>query len=221
MFGSEGLSEATWFALIYAVVLLGVAYAIDLMARRAGRSLEGNSRGGFVYHESHDAWLCPQDQWLWPHSFDPDNRVMRYRGSPNICNACPVKDTCTFSDAGREIRRHVDPWPASEAARFHRGIAAAVTVMAVIWPLATLFSGQGATDTIILAGTVVVVVLASLPLWSHLRHTPSDPTGVLKRNSDESEDDREEVAKAYQNRRTTYRSDRVLPVIPVQRRGAE
>ena len=50
-------------------------------------------RVAFVYHEDHDAWLCPEDQWLWPKSFDPDNRVMRYRGSPSICNACPVKQT--------------------------------------------------------------------------------------------------------------------------------
>ena len=50
-------------------------------------SAEGGASGGFSYHEDHDAWTCPEDQWLWPQSFDPDNRVMRYRGSPTVCNS--------------------------------------------------------------------------------------------------------------------------------------
>ena len=51
---------------------------------------EADAAGGFSYHQDHDAWKCPEDQWLWPQSFDPDHRVMRYRGSPSICNACSM-----------------------------------------------------------------------------------------------------------------------------------
>ena len=36
---------------------------------------------------------------------------------------CPRKDACTDSDRGREIVRPLDPWPHSEAGRFHRAIA--------------------------------------------------------------------------------------------------
>lgn len=203
------LSPATWFAIGYGLLLLAAAYGIDILARRAGRSLEGNQRGGFTYHEDHDAWLCPEDQWLWPHSFDPENRVMRYRASPSVCNACPVKDTCTFSNGGREIRRHVDPWPASEAARFHRGIACTVTVLAVAWPVATILTGPPTADVIILAGVILGIALAALPLWSHLRRTPVDPTGILSRSSDENATERQAAAAAYTSRRTTYRSDRL------------
>ena len=74
----------------------------------------------------HDAWVCPQDHWLWPTSFDPKHRVMRYRALPVVCNSCPVKSTCTTSDHGREISREIDPWPHSDAGRFHRGIACCV-----------------------------------------------------------------------------------------------
>src|SRR5690625_4167620 len=123
-----------WVAAVYGVLLLLVAYGIDRFARRAQAAHQKQQTPGFTYHEDHDAWQCPEDQWLWPQSFDPENRVMRYRGSPTICNSCPVKDSCTSSDDGREMRRMIDVWPASESARFHRGIACAVTVLAAAWP---------------------------------------------------------------------------------------
>ena len=113
----SGLGVEIWFAAAYCLVLVGLAYVIDALARRAGAAAEGGASFGFTYHEDHDAWLCPEDQWLWPQSFDPDHRVMRYRASPSVCNACPVKETCTPSRSGREVQRAVDSWPASEAAR--------------------------------------------------------------------------------------------------------
>src|SRR5690554_4485842 len=133
------LSIASWLAIGYACVLLLIAYGIDHMAKRSAEKVEKARSIGFTYHKSHDAWLCPEDQWLWPQSFDPENRVMRYRGNPTICNACPVAGDCTESTSGREVQRNVDPWPASESALFHRGIACTVTVLAVLWPLATAF----------------------------------------------------------------------------------
>lgn len=118
-----------WLAAGYAVALLLIAYAIDRLAKRAHTAHDNQQTLGFVYHEDHDAWLCPEDQWLWPQSFDPGNRVMRYRGSPSVCNACPVKESCTSSDDGRELRRTVDVWPSSESAQFHRGIACALSLI--------------------------------------------------------------------------------------------
>lgn len=216
----------SWLAAGYGLVLLAIAYGIDAMARRAARSVEGDERDGFTYHESHDAWLCPEDQWLWPHSFDPDNRVMRYRASPTICNACPVKDTCTFSGSGREIRRNVDPWPASEAARFHRGIACAVVVMGVVWPIATMLAGPPPADMFVLATVTLIVAVGSLPLWSHLRRTPADPMGMVSVSEDDNFAEREEIEQNVIRRRTTYRSDKPhhsvyrsdnLPIRPVAR----
>lgn len=207
------LEGNTWFALIWAVVLVLSAYGIDQLARRAGQSLEGDNRGDFVYHEDHDAWQCPEDQWLWPHSFDPENRVMRYRGTPSICNSCPIKDTCTSSNSGREIRRHVDPWPASESARFHRGIACAITVMAIAWPVATILSNPPTADMVLLIGMTVLAILASLPLWSHLKRTPVDPTGVVITKPDDNIVERARQSEDFLRRKTTYGSDhsRSLP----------
>lgn len=203
-----GFSVVTWLALGYSAVLLLVAYGIDTLARRSAERVDEQRRGRFTYHADHDAWLCPEDQWLWPRSFDPDNRVMRYRASPTVCNSCPVKDTCTASGDGREVSRAVDSWPASEAARFHRGIACCVTVLAVLWPLATAATRPVLVEALLLLVGAVAVGLGSLPLWSHLRRTPADPGGVLVRSLDDHLQERAEAALAQVRRRTTYRSDR-------------
>jgi len=198
-----------WLASGYCLLLVGLAYAIDALARRAASVAEGGTRGGFSYHQDHDAWTCPEDQWLWPQSFDPENRVMRYRGSPVVCNACPVKDTCTPSSSGREVQRAVDVWPASEAARFHRGIACTVVVLGLAWPVATAASGPGESGLLVLAVAAGLALLISLPLWSHLRHSRVHiPEGMATRTLDASVLERDTAAETMRRRRSGYRSDR-------------
>ncbi len=198
-----------WLASGYCLLLVGLAYAIDALARRASSVAEGGASGGFRYHEDHDAWTCPEDQWLWPQSFDPDNRVMRYRGSPVVCNACPVKDTCTSSSSGREVQRTVDAWPASEAARFHRAIACTVVVLGLVWPAALALAGPGRGGTIVLGVATAAALLISVPLWSHLRRSPIHlPEGMAARTLDASVVERDLAAVAVQRRRSGYRSER-------------
>jgi len=194
----------------YCLLLVGLAYAIDALARRAASVAEGGASGGFSYHEDHDAWKCPEDQWLWPQSFDPDNRVMRYRGSPSICNACPVKHTCTTSSSGREVQRAVDVWPASEAARFHRGIACTVVVLGLAWPVALALAGPGRGGLIVLGAATGLALLISVPLWSHLRRSPVHlPEGMATRTLDATVLERDLDSSAVQRRRSGYRSERV------------
>ncbi len=50
----------------YAGFLLAVAYGFDRLARRTSARSATWRTGSFSYHADHDAWLCPQDQWLWP-----------------------------------------------------------------------------------------------------------------------------------------------------------
>lgn len=205
---TAGIGIATWLTIGYAALLVLVAYGIDTFARRSAAKVERYRSGAFVYHEDHDAWRCPEDQWLWPTSFDPDNRVMRYRAKPSICNACPVKHTCTSSHDGREVSRAIDSWPASEAARFHRGIACAVIVVAVVWPLAMAIGAGTVPEALLLLGIAVAVGAVSLPLWSHLRRTPAVPSGVVFRSLDENVEERKRVSEAQIRRRTSYASDR-------------
>lgn len=192
----------------YALVLLLVAYGIDLLAKRVHLANDQHQTQGFTYHEDHDAWLCPEDQWLWPQSFDPENRVMRYRGSPSVCNSCPVKNSCTTTDDGRELGRAVDAWPHSESARFHRGIACAVAVLAVVFPVVTSLTVDRWTSQVLLLATALLVALGGLPLWAHLRHSPVDPDGVLFRSLDENLEERARAVETVRRRKTTYSSDR-------------
>jgi hypothetical protein len=199
---------AAWLGAGYSLVLLLVAFGIDLLARRAHTANDEHQTRGFTYHRDHDAWLCPEDQWLWPQTFDPENRVMRYRGSPTVCNSCPVKASCTTTEDGRELRRSVDAWPSSESARFHRGIACAVAVLAVLFPVVTSLTVEHWSSQVLLLGTGLLVALGGIPLWSHLRHSPVDPDGVLFRSLDENLEERAQAVEAVRRRRTTYASDR-------------
>lgn len=205
----SGVGVEVWLASGYCLLLVGLGHVIDALARRAASYAEGGRSFGFSYHADHDAWQCPQDQWLWPQSFDPDHRVMRYRGTPSVCNACPVKHTCTTSSSGREVQRAVDSWPASEAARFHRSIACFVVVMGLVWPVAVAATAPGAGGVAVLATAVVLALLLSLPLWSHLRRTHVFlPEGMAHRTLDATILEREQHAAAWRAKRATYGSDR-------------
>ncbi|MGV1007682.1 MAG: hypothetical protein ACOYBY_03630 [Dermatophilaceae bacterium] len=206
---SEPVDVTVWLVCGYAVFLLGAAHALDRAARHTATSSAARRTGGFRYHPDHDAWRCPQDQWLWPHSVDPEQRVMRYRGSPLVCNACPVKADCTTSEHGREVRRSIDPWPSSEAERFHRGIACCLAVIAVLWPAATAATGRTALEAGLLCATALLVGLGSWPLWSHVRRTPAGfPEQVPQQTLDELADGQSQADAKEDRRRTTYRSDR-------------
>ena len=211
-FSASAVGMEVWLAAVYCVALVGLAHVIDALARRAASVSEGGLSGGFAYHPDHDAWQCPQDQWLWPQSFDAQNRVMRYRGTPSVCNACPVKDTCTTSSSGREVQRTVDSWPASEAARFHRGIACLVVALGLVWPLGTALTGPGADSLVVVAVAVVVALVLSVPLWSHLRRSKVFiPEGMVHRSLDDAVAEREAAAAAVIRRRSSYGSDRSKP----------
>jgi hypothetical protein len=167
-------TAAAWLVAGYALALVATAWGVDVMARRVSQRAAQWRSGQFRYHADHDAWVCPQDQWLWPSSFDPKHRVLRYRAKPSVCNSCPVKSTCTTSEHGREISREIDPWPHSEAGRFHRGIACCVAALGVVMPLVMLARLHSPADLLVLIGVITVVLAASLPLAGHLWRTPSN-----------------------------------------------
>ncbi len=172
-------ATTVWLIAGYSLTLLAIGWGFDTMARRASVRAARWRTGRFTYRPDHDAWVCPQDQWLWPSSFDPRHRVMRYRALPVVCNSCPEKSTCTTSEHGREISREVDPWPHSDAGRFHRGIACCVAAFGVVLPLATLVTNHSASEILVLVGAALVVVSLSVPLARHLWNTPSNAPAHL------------------------------------------
>jgi len=126
------VSPETLLAAGYAGFLLLAALVIEWLSAHTHRRSLRYRTAGFTYHESIDHWECPEGEHLWPHEFDHERRLVRYRARAHICNGCPRKDACTDSDRGREIVRPLDPWPHSEAGRFHRGLSLVLVALALL-----------------------------------------------------------------------------------------
>ena len=116
----------------YAGLLIAGAFVLEWLSAHTHRRSLRYRTAGFAYDEDHDHWECPEGEHLWPHEFDHERRLVRYRAKAHVCNACPRKGACTDSDHGREIVRPLDPWPHSEAGRFHRGISLLMVVLGLL-----------------------------------------------------------------------------------------
>ena len=158
----------------YAAFLLCVAGGLDLLARRSHVRSERYRTAGFTYHPTHDAWICPEEQVLTRSEADHELRLVRYRGRPQICNHCPAKTDCTDSDEGREVVRAMDPWPHSEAGRFHRGISLAVVLVAGLILATEPFVTTPPSSWPFLASTLAIVALAAWRLHSAFRASPAN-----------------------------------------------
>jgi len=62
-------------------------------------------REAFMYDAHADHYTCPNGAILRWERHDYVNQTHHYRADPTMCNACPLKATCTKSDEGRTIRR--------------------------------------------------------------------------------------------------------------------
>ncbi|WP_051581767.1 hypothetical protein [Pseudonocardia acaciae] len=158
----------------YAVFLLAASAGLDALARHAHHRSERYRTAGFTYHAEHDHWVCPEDQMLWPHSYDDERRLVRYRAKPHICNACPTKHRCTTSHLGREVVRPLDPWPHSEAGRFHRVVALALVALAGLLTAVELVRWHESADLIPLAASAALTAVTAWWLTGHLRATPAN-----------------------------------------------
>ena len=114
----------------YAALLTLGAFVLEwLSAHTRRRSLRFRT-AGFTYDDTLDHWECPEGEHLWPlMSSTTSGGSCATARRPTSCNGCPRKQACTDSDAGREIVRPLDPWPHSEAGRFHRGISLVMIVL--------------------------------------------------------------------------------------------
>src|SRR6185295_14672136 len=111
---------------------------------------------------------------LWPHEFDHEQRLVRYRAKAHICNGCPRKDACTDSDRGREIVRPLDPWPHSEAGRFHRGIALMLVGLGILILVAESIRNHAPNELLLLASLLLAAIAAARWLLRDLRRHPAN-----------------------------------------------
>jgi hypothetical protein len=157
----------------YASFVLVVAFALDRVAKHSHDRTDRYRTAGFRYHPQHDVWVCPQDQMLWPEAYDEQLQLMRYRAKPSVCNACPVKHDCTTSPHGREVTRSTQPWPQSEAARFHRGIVLVLTGLAALLLVVSVIRHHEPADLLLIALPLIATGWLAHQFTEHFRRTPA------------------------------------------------
>jgi hypothetical protein len=157
----------------YGLFLAVAALGLDALARHSHRRSELYRTGGFAYLEHLDAWDCPEGERLHRIDTDLHLRIARYRAGAHVCNVCHRKGECTDSDTGREVSRALDPWPHSEAGRFHRGIAAAMVGFGSLVIVAGAFLHHEAGDVAVLAAALLICAMIGLHLLVGLRSSPS------------------------------------------------
>jgi hypothetical protein len=169
---SSPAAEA-WLAGGYAVFLLVCALCLEWLSAHTHRRSLRYRTAGFTYDEQHDHWQCPEGQHLWPYELDQERRLVRYRAKAHICNGCGSKAACTDSNRGREIVRPLDPWPHSEAGRFHRGISLVLVGLGALVLVVEVIRDHETGDLALLAPVLVVVALAGRWLATDFRRHPA------------------------------------------------
>jgi hypothetical protein len=151
-------------AVAYAAFLVSGAFLLEFLSAHTHRRALRYRTAGFSYDEDHDQWLCPEGEQLWPHEFDRERRLV----------ACPSKPRCTDSDHGREIVRPLDPWPHSEAGRFHRVIALLMVALGLLVLVIELARHHTLSEAGLLLGLLIVTALAARWLLRDLRVHPAN-----------------------------------------------
>ena len=157
----------------YAALLLVVAGLLEVLSAHTHRRSLRYRTAGFEYDRDLDHWKCPEGQHLWPHEVDHVRRLVRYRAKAHICNACPRKQACTDSSSGREVIRPLDPWPHSEAGRFHRGLSLVLVALSLVILVVAAARNHEPAEASLLAGLVVVTLIIGRWLGNDFRAHPS------------------------------------------------
>jgi len=61
---------------------------------------------GFRYDAAHDVYVCPAGQTLTRWNAKPGEQRVQYKGSAEVCAACPMRQRCTSGKQGRRVDRH-------------------------------------------------------------------------------------------------------------------
>src|SRR5579872_630564 len=160
-----GMHIEVVLAASYAIVLVGVAFILELLARHSHQRSERYRNSGFVYMQDLDVWQCPASRQLQRTETDYQRRVVHYRAPADACNACALKKNCTDSNDGRLLKRHLDSWVESELRRFHRGISLVLLVLATLILLAETVRHGEPREVLLVVCLLVPIGLAETQLF--------------------------------------------------------
>jgi hypothetical protein len=165
----DGIHPEVWMAAGYALFLVAVAVALELLARQSHKRSEGMQLAGFRYHHEHDAWECPTGRRLGRSETDHQRRVVVYRAIGHICNCCGLKKNCTDSDNGRTVERPIDSWLRSEIRRFHRGLSMTLVVLAAAILLAEIAHFDRPRELLLLGAFLAPIGIFGAKIASEFR----------------------------------------------------
>lgn len=168
------MSAEALAAAVYGGALVVGAFLLEWLSAHTHRRSLRYRTAGFAFHEELDHWTCPEGEHLWRHETDHERRLARYRARAHVCNACARKPACTDSDRGREVVRPLDPWPHSEAGRFHRTIAIVMVALGALIALAEGIRHHRPAEAALLGGVLVAALLAGRWLARDLRAHPAN-----------------------------------------------
>jgi len=149
----------------YALLLVGVAAILEMVARHAHHRSEHFRNSGFVYKKEMDVWQCPTGHHLTREQTDFERKIAQYRAPAHKCNACHCKPDCTDSDDGRVLESRLDTWLQSELNRFHRGISLALLLLAVLILGVEMFEHQAMRDWLVLVVFLLPIGFAGSRYW--------------------------------------------------------
>jgi hypothetical protein len=170
----NGVHQEALMAAGYALFLLAAAFCLERLARGSHLRSERYRTAGFTFHSHLDTWQCPEGEHLRRHETDHGRRLVRYRARPHICNACTRKELCTDSDEGREVVRALDPWPHSEAGRFHRGVCLVLVALAALVLAVEAVRHHDPAELLVMAGAGMTVVLVAQRMVLVFRQSPAN-----------------------------------------------
>ncbi len=172
------MSAEAILATAYAAFLAAAALGLDFAARHSHRRSGRYRTAGFRYRPELDGWECPEGEFLRRVHLDQSARVVRYRARAAVCNACPAKGSCTDSDEGREVVSPLDPWPHSEAGRFHRGLSVSMLVLAALVLAAATARNATPASVVVLLPSLLIVVLLAVRMLASFRATAANAPGA-------------------------------------------
>jgi hypothetical protein len=151
-----------WIILFYVVAVLAGARIVEALARVHFARAQSYGKQGFEYVEAHDAYRCPQGEYLVLHNVHQDNQLAVYRAPPASCRQCRLKARCAPFSEGRLLFRSLAAWAETNVGRFHRSVSVIMFAAAVVISVAGFrrWAGQAGSGWLacaLLAGVVLLV----------------------------------------------------------------
>jgi len=148
-----------WIILSYVAVVLAGARVVEAVARVHFARAQSYGERGFEYLEVHDAYRCPQGEYLALHSVQQDSRFAVYRAPPASCRQCRLKARCAPSSERRFVFRSLAGWAETSVGVFHLRVSMIMFAAAVVLCVAGLGRWAGQAGSGWLAGALLAAVV--------------------------------------------------------------